>query len=90
MENEYSNGVFNLTAPDPLPMKDFCRILGKVMHRPSWIGAPGFALRFFLGEMAQALLLSGQRVIPKRLLEAGFRFSYPDTESAVQQILKKV
>jgi uncharacterized protein len=90
MENENLHGVFNLTAPAPLPMKEFCRILGKLMHRPSWLKVPGFALRLFLGEMAQALLLSGQRVLPKRLLEAGYRFSYPDTESAVKQIIEKV
>ncbi len=51
--------VFNLAAPDPLPMKDFFRILGKVMHRPSWLRVPGVTLRLILGEMAQALLLPG-------------------------------
>jgi uncharacterized protein (TIGR01777 family) len=87
MKNENLNGAFNLTAPAPLVMKDFCKILGRVMHRPCWLKVPGFALRLILGEMAEALLLTGQRVQPKRLLEAGYKFSYPEAESALSQIL---
>jgi uncharacterized protein (TIGR01777 family) len=87
MENENLNGAFNLTAPVPLVMKDFCKILGQVMHRPCWIKVPGFMLRLVMGEMAEALLLTGQRVLPKRLLETGYRFSYPEAEPALQQIL---
>ena len=87
MENENMRGVFNLTAPAPLVMKDFCRILGKNMHRPCWLKIPGFMLRLIMGEMAQALLLSGQRVLPKRLLEAGYEFLYPEAELALKQIL---
>jgi uncharacterized protein (TIGR01777 family) len=87
MKNENLNGAFNLTAPAPLVMKDFCKILGRVMHRPCWLKVPGFALRLIMGEMAEALLLTGQRVQPKRLLEAGYKFSYPEAESALSQIL---
>jgi uncharacterized protein (TIGR01777 family) len=87
MENENLNGAFNLTAPAPLVMKDFCKILGQVMHRPCWLKVPGFMLRLIMGEMAEALLLTGQRVLPKRLLEAGYQFLYPEAEPALQQIL---
>jgi uncharacterized protein (TIGR01777 family) len=87
VENEDLNGAFNLTAPSPLVMKDFCKVLGGVMHRPSWLKVPGLMLRLIMGEMAEALLLTGQRVLPKRLLEAGYRFSYPDVEPALTQIL---
>jgi uncharacterized protein (TIGR01777 family) len=87
MENENSSGVFNLTAPAPQMMKDFCKILGRVMRRPSWVRVPGFMLRLVLGEMAQALLLTGQRVEPKRLLEAGYQFLYPEAQAALKQIL---
>ncbi|MFH1336384.1 MAG: TIGR01777 family oxidoreductase [Candidatus Zixiibacteriota bacterium] len=87
MENENLNGAFNLTAPSPLAMKDFCKILGQVMHRPCWLKVPGFMLRLIMGEMAEALLLTGQRVQPKRLLEAGYQFLYPEAEPALQQIL---
>ena len=87
MENENLNGVFNLTAPTPLVMTDFCKILGQLMHRPCWFKVPGFMLHLAMGEMAEALLLTGQRVLPKRLLEAGYRFLYPEVEPALSQIL---
>jgi uncharacterized protein (TIGR01777 family) len=87
MENEHLRGAFNLTAPQPVTMKEFCRVLGKVLHRPAWLNLPGFAARFALGEMADEMLLSGQRVLPKRLLAAGFKFKYPDVEKALSDIM---
>ncbi len=59
METENLSGAFNLTAPSPLVMKDFCKILGRVMHRPCWLKVPGFMLRLIMGQMAQALILTG-------------------------------
>ena len=87
IEKEDAQGVFNLTAPEPLIMRDFCRLLGQVTRRPSWLPVPGFILRLLLGEMAEALLLSGQRVLPKRLQESGFEFKYPTAETALRAIL---
>jgi uncharacterized protein (TIGR01777 family) len=87
MENENLKDVFNLTSPQPVTMKEFCMILGKVLHRPAWLGVPGFVVRFALGEMAKEMLLSGQRVQPKRLLAAGFIFKYPDVEKALNAII---
>jgi len=87
LEREDLRGVFNLSAPEQLRMKDFCRILGEIMKRPSWLPIPGFALRLFLGEMAEEMLLSGQRVVPERLIEAGYRFVYPKPEPALKEIL---
>ncbi len=87
IEREDLAGPFNLTAPEPLTMKDFCRVLGKVMKRPSWFAVPGFLLRLMFGEMAKEALLSGQRALPRELVEAGYSFQYPDAESALQQIL---
>jgi len=89
MQKEDLNGVFNLTAPHQLIQKDFFHILGKIMRRPSWFPVPGFVLRLIFGEMAKDTLLSGQRVIPKRLLEAGYRFLYPQAELALKDILEK-
>lgn len=89
MEKEGLQGVFNLTAPEHLRQKDFCKILGKVLKRPCWLKVPGFMLRLLMGEMADELLLSGQRVIPKRLLQAEYRFQYPEAESALYEILRK-
>ena len=87
IERENSKGAFNLTAPNPLISKDFFRILGKVMRRPSWLPVPGFVLLVALGEMAKELILYGQRAMPKRLLESGFEFVYPEAESALNEIL---
>jgi uncharacterized protein (TIGR01777 family) len=87
MEEEKLQGVFNLTAPSPLTSEDFLGLLGKVLRRPSWLPVPGFALRLLLGEMAKELILSGQRAVPKRLLDSGYEFKYPDAESALRQIL---
>ena len=87
IEKENLRGVFNLTAPNPLTSKDFFRLLGRVMRRPSWLPVPGFALRLLLGEMAKELILSGQRAMPKRLLDSGYEFEYPDAESALREIL---
>jgi len=80
--------VFNLTAPESLMQKDFARLLGKILRRPSWLPAPGFMLRLFLGEMAEEMLLVSQRVAPGRLLEAGFSFRYPQMELALREILE--
>lgn len=88
MEREDLQGVFNLTAPSPVTSKDFFNVLGKVMRRPSWLPVPGFVLRLFMGQMADELILSGQRAIPKRLLEAGYEFMYPEAELALRGILE--
>lgn len=88
MENDQLRGVFNLTAPQPVTMKEFCRILGKVLNRPAWLNVPAFAARAALGEMADEMLLSGQRVLPARLSAAGFKFKYPDLKKALSDILK--
>ncbi len=87
MENENLRGVFNLTAPQPATMKEFCQILGKVLNRPSWLNVPGVAARLALGEMADEMLLSGQRVLPVRLAAAGFKFKHPDLEKALSDII---
>ena len=86
MEHESQRGAFNLTAPQPVTMKEFCKALGKVLHRPAWTRVPAFVLRLALGEMADEMLLSGQKVLPKRLLNADFEFRYPEVEKALSAI----
>jgi len=86
IENENLNGAFNLTAPQPVTMKEFCVTLGRILKRPCLIKVPGFALRLALGEMADEMLLSGQKVLPKRLLDAGFEFRFPVLEKALSAI----
>jgi uncharacterized protein (TIGR01777 family) len=87
IENQDLRGPFNLTAPEPLTLRAFYRLLAQVIGRPSWLPIPDFALRLLFGKMAQALLLSGQRVLPKRLQAAGFQFRYPTADTALSAIL---
>ncbi|MFC2107410.1 TIGR01777 family oxidoreductase [Bacteroidota bacterium] len=87
LENNKSSGIYNLTAPNPLQLKDFLKEYGKVLNRPSWLPIPSFALKAFMGERAQELLLVSQKVIPERLLNEGFKFSYPEVSEAFRQII---
>ena len=80
------SGVLNGTAPNPVTMSEFCDTLGKVLARPSWLPVPPIALEILLGEAAQ-VVLTGQRVLPKRTLEQGYTFQYPELYGALQQIL---
>jgi uncharacterized protein (TIGR01777 family) len=86
-ESEDLEGPFNLVAPESRSMKDFCAVLGRVMRRPSWLRVPDLALKLAFGRMAEEVLLSGQRALPRRLMEAGYEFAYPDLEPALREIL---
>ena len=88
VENENCKGTFNLTAPEAILSKKFYTIFGKTMHRPSVFPMPGFMLRLMLGEIADELLLTSNRVVPKRLLEAGYKYSFPDLSEALGEILR--
>lgn len=79
-------GAFNFTAPNPVTMNEFARALGRVLLRPALFRAPAFALRLMLGEMAE-FLLQGSRVLPKRLLEAGYSFRFPTVDEALRDLL---
>jgi len=79
-------GPINLTAPNPVTNREFARTLGRVLRRPALLPAPGFALRILLGEMAGALLLSGQRAMPAKAARLGYRFTFADLETALRRI----
>lgn len=87
VENTDCQGPFNVTAPEPILSRDFYNIFGRIMHRPALFPMPAFALKLILGEMATALLLPSLRVTPKKLLEKGYRFKYPDLTDALKEIL---
>jgi len=89
LETDSMLGPFNVTAPEPLPNRDFTRTLGRVLSRPTPFPVPGSALRLVLGEMADGALLSSARVVPRRLLASGFRFAHPDLESALRHVLRR-
>ncbi len=88
MENESARGAYNLAAPNPVTNTDFSRALGRAMKRPSWFPVPGFVMTLALGELAELLLLGGQRQVPQRLLEAGYKFQFTDAERALRDLLK--
>ena len=87
IENENTSGAYNLTAPQPVTAKEFAREIGQVLHKPSVMPVPAFAMRAALGEVS-TLALEGQRVLPKRLLDVGFTFSYEELEKALQDLLR--
>ena len=77
-------GAFNITSPYPVSQKEFSQDLAKTMHRPLLLKMPAFMIKLLFGEMGECLLLKGQRVFPKRLLDAGFEFRYPKLMNALQ------
>ncbi len=77
-------GPVNLVAPRVTSQGEFAKALGHVLGRPSFMPLPGFAVRTIFGEMGQGILLEGQRVAPKRLLESGYTFVRPDLEAALR------
>jgi uncharacterized protein (TIGR01777 family) len=79
-------GAVNATAPKPVTNAEFARALGRALHRPSFMPAPAFALRLMLGEMADALLLSGQRAVPAKAERLGFTFRYAELNDALAAI----
>jgi len=85
-ENPHISGPVNLTAPYPVRNRDLSRALGRALHRPSFMPTPEFMLRLILGEFADTLL-TGQLVLPKRLVDAGFTFKFPTIEGALKNLL---
>lgn len=86
LANNHVSGPLNAVAPEPVTMKMFCEVLGRVLHRPSWIPVPGLALNLLLGELG-TLMTTGQRVTPAKAMAGGYRFRYPTLEPALQAIL---
>ena len=78
---------YNATAPAPETNEAFAAALGHVLRRPHLLRAPRFALRLALGEMADAALLTGQRVLPARAQSLGFRFQWPALEPTLRNLL---
>jgi NAD dependent epimerase/dehydratase family enzyme len=88
LEDEKARGSFNATAPNPVTMRAFARALGRALHRPSALPVPKPVLRVALGEVAETLT-TGQLVIPRRTLEAGFRFAHPEIDEALASLFDR-
>lgn len=87
VENDEYSGVFNGTAPNPVTQSEFAHTLGKVLNRPACLPTPGLALKLAFGQMAEELLIGGQRVLPIRALQRAFQFKHTQVKSALHDII---
>jgi len=83
------SGPVNIVAPRPVDNREFTRTLGRVLHRPALIPMPAFQARLLFGEMAEEILLTGVKVLPTRLADAGFHFDKPELENALTLLLAR-
>ncbi|GIU28222.1 TIGR01777 family oxidoreductase [Shewanella schlegeliana] len=86
LNNPDCSGIYNGCGPEPVSNKEFSQALGHALNRPAFIPMPAFVLRLILGEMS-CLLIEGQYVMPKRTLDSGFVFQYPELKGALNQLL---
>lgn len=87
LDTTSAQGIYNLTAPEPVRQIDLTRAAARALRRPVWLPAPAFALRLVLGRLADGLLLGSQRVVPQRLLAEGFSFQDPTIERAMPTLV---
>lgn len=86
-ENPAVEGPVNFCSPEPVTNKNLAEQIGKILHRPSFIPAPGFVIRLALGEFG-SVILKGQRILPRKLINHGFQFSFSSVRSALTDLLK--
>jgi len=87
IDNPDVSGAFNVCAPNPLTNAHLSRVIGQVMHRPSFVPTPAFAMRLLLGEKS-TLVLDGQRQMPRRLQQMRFEFRFPHVDAALRDLLR--
>jgi len=85
LKEETIRGPLNVVSPNPVTNEEFTKALGEALSRPTMMAVPAFAARLAFGEMADEMLLSSQRVMPKKLKDAGFQFEYPNLEDAFRK-----
>jgi uncharacterized protein (TIGR01777 family) len=85
LKDESIRGPLNVVSPNPVTNEEFTKTLGHVLNRPTALAMPAFAARLAFGEMADEMLLTSQKVLPKRLKDAGFEFQYPELEQAFRK-----
>ncbi|KJS87993.1 MAG: multidrug MFS transporter, partial [Peptococcaceae bacterium BICA1-8] len=88
IENDSLYGPVNVTSPSPIKMKDFGKTIGSVLKRPHWFPVPSFVMKLVLGQKSK-LVLEGQQVVPKVLLEEGFEFMFSKLDLALENLLIK-
>lgn len=87
LKDESIRGPLNVVSPNPVTNEEFTKTLGHVLSRPTALAMPAFAVRLAFGEMADEMLLASQRVIPKKLNDAGYEFQQPELEGALRKHL---
>jgi uncharacterized protein (TIGR01777 family) len=85
IDDKSIQGPINIVSPNPVTNEEFTKTLGHVLNRPTALAVPAFAARLAFGEMADEMLLASQKVMPKRLSQAGFQFQFPTLESAMRK-----
>jgi NAD dependent epimerase/dehydratase family enzyme len=89
IENPKSVGPFNLTAPNPVTMRQMVQTLGRIRKRPVLLHIPSFVLKLMFGKMAGETILSSQDILPEALMDAGYSFHYDHLEDALRNLLNK-
>ena len=87
LDSERVSGTVNSTAPNPVTNREFSRAIGRALHRPASVPVPGFVLDLKFGSEFGAVLRGGQRVMPRRALDLGYEFRYPEIDGALQNLL---
>ena len=88
LENESLRGAVNVASPKPVTNEEFTKTLGEVLYRPTFLPLPEFAVNLVFGEMGDALLIDSTKVYPRRLLDAGYEFKFPDLKPALEHAVK--
>lgn len=88
LENENIEGAVNAVSPNPVTNEEFTKTLGEVIHRPTFLPLPKFAVDLMMGEMGDALLLDSARVRPEKLEKAGYEFKFADLKAALEDAVK--
>lgn len=87
LDNDKVSGVVNSTAPNPVTNREFSQAIGRALHRPAAMPVPGFVLDLKFGSEFGKVLRGGQRVMPRRALDLGYEFRYPEIDGALQNLL---
>ena len=85
IENPSADGIYNAVSPNPVRNREFTKILGKVLKRPTLFPVPKFILKIVLGELSE-LLLGSQKVISQKISDRGFKFKYPQVQEALKEV----
>ena len=88
IENEKLRGAVNVVSPNPVTNEEFTKTLGEVLYRPTFLPLPEFAVNLMFGEMGDALLIDSTKVLPKRLLDAGYKFKFSELKPALEHAVK--